>query len=105
MTEKKDTVLFFILIYGFWYMGNAIYGSFIPVYLYDIGFTKTSVGLLMSLPPLVALAGQPFWGVISDNAKYKNNVFSLLICANIIVILLFPVSKTFLYLSPSSTAF
>jgi PPP family 3-phenylpropionic acid transporter len=80
------------------YMGNAVYGTFIPVYLHSVKFTPEQIGTLLSLGPMVAMLGQPVWGALGDRAKTKNGVLRCLLIGSGVSILFFPVSDRFLYL-------
>ncbi|TLS53831.1 MFS transporter [Paenibacillus antri] len=86
-----------VLFYFFIYMNNAVYGTFVPVYLEDIGFTNTQIGLLLSVGPLAAILAQPVWGTVSDRAKTKNSVLLLLLAGSALCMLLFPLSYSFIY--------
>jgi MFS transporter, PPP family, 3-phenylpropionic acid transporter len=79
-------------------MGNAIYGTFIPVYLNSSGFSHSQIGTLLSLGPFIAILAQPWWGTVSDRARTKNAVLLLLITGTAISILLFPLVNSFIYL-------
>ncbi|MDD4774023.1 MAG: MFS transporter [Eubacteriales bacterium] len=62
-------------IYGI----NAVYNCFIPLYLGG-HFDEITVGGLLSIGPVVMMAAPLLWGVLSDKAKYKNNVLALIVC-------------------------
>jgi PPP family 3-phenylpropionic acid transporter len=79
-------------------MSNAVYGTYLPVYLQSVGSTSSQIGLALSLGSLVSILAQPIWGSIADRAKTKNNVLKLMIVCSIGVILLFPLSDHFAYL-------
>nr|WP_248926280.1 MFS transporter [Paenibacillus hamazuiensis] len=88
----------FTLFYAFIYMVNAVYGTFIPVYFNDIGLSKSQIGVLLSLGPLVAILAQPVWGAVGDRAPTKNRVLQTLIVGTGISALFFPISDRFGYL-------
>lgn len=88
----------FVLFYVFLYAGNAVYGTFIPIYFQDIGFTSIQIGSLLSLGPFVAMLAQPFWGAVGDRAKSKNTVLLILLAGSGISLLLYPISNEFAYL-------
>ncbi|CAM3615450.1 MFS transporter [Marinicrinis lubricantis] len=88
----------FLLFYVVIYMGNAIYGTFIPVYFDDIGFSESQIGTLLSLGPLVAILAQPVWGTLGDRAKTKNAILKILILGSGTAMLLYPLSDHFYYL-------
>lgn len=88
----------FYLFYFFIFMGNAVYGTFIPLYFHEVGFDKSQIGVLLSAGPLVAILAQPTWGAWGDRAKTKNSMLLLLIAGSGGSMLLFPLSGQFVYL-------
>lgn len=90
--------MYFLLFYAVVYMGNAVYGTYIPVYFQSIGASPAQIGTLLSLGPLVAVLAQPVWGAVSDRAKTKNSILALLLIGSGAAILLFPLSHMFYYL-------
>lgn len=99
LPEKSDRIyLLFLGLYGISYMGNAVYGTFMPVYLKSIGLSQTSIATLLSFGPLIAILAQPVWGSIGDRAESKNRVLQLLLIGCAVSILLFPISNQYLYL-------
>ena len=103
--KKINSLYFFILLYGFSYMCNAINGTFMPLYLNSIGYSKTFVGILLSLAPIVAIVGQPTWGTLADRSKNKNTILKLLILGNVLTILFISFSDNFFYLLLVLTCF
>ncbi|WP_407083045.1 MFS transporter [Paenibacillus aurantius] len=89
---------YFLFFYVFIYMSNAVYGTFIPLYFQDVGFTQSQIGTLLSLGPLVAVLAQPVWGTFSDRARTKNGILLLLIGGTTVSVLLYPLSDQFAYL-------
>jgi PPP family 3-phenylpropionic acid transporter len=96
--ERNTIMIYFLLFYTVFYSGNAIYGTFIPVYFQSIGATPSQIGTLLSLGPLVAVLAQPMWGTLSDRAANKNSILALLLIGSGASILLFPISTAFFYL-------
>jgi PPP family 3-phenylpropionic acid transporter len=94
----KYNLYYFLFFYVFIYMGNAVYGTFIPIYFLDVGFTQTQIGTLLSLGPLVAILAQPIWGSLSDRSKTKNRILKIMIGGCGLVALLYPISDNFSYL-------
>jgi len=88
----------FLLYYAVIYMGNAVYGTYIPVYFQSIGCTPAQIGTLLSIGPMVAVLAQPVWGAVGDRSKTKNAVLRMLIIGSGLAILLFPLSVEFYYL-------
>nr|WP_231506183.1 MFS transporter [Paenibacillus sp. UNC451MF] len=89
---------YFLLFYMIVYMGNAVYGTYIPVYFQSVGATPAQIGTLLSFGPLVAVLAQPLWGTVGDRAKTKNSVLALLLIGSGTIILFFPISSAFYYL-------
>jgi PPP family 3-phenylpropionic acid transporter len=89
---------YFYLFYFFIYMGNAVYGTFIPLYFRDAGFDSSQIGILLGIGPLVAILAQPFWGTLSDRARTKNTILLMLIAGSGGAMLLYPLSDGFGYL-------
>lgn len=79
-------------------MGNAVYGTFLPVYLKHIGLSQASIATLLSFGPLVAILAQPIWGSIGDRSENKNKVLQMLLLGSAVSALLFPLSNTYVYL-------
>lgn len=89
---------YFLLFYMIVYMGNAVYGTYIPVYFQSVGASPAQIGSLLSLGPLVAVLAQPLWGTIGDRSKTKNSVLALLLIGSGVSVLLFPISSAFYYM-------
>lgn len=89
---------YFLLLYALSYMGNASYNTFIPVYLDQLGFSRTSVGTLLAIGPVVAILANPVWGLASDRAKSKNGILKIVVLCSAAAILLYPLSANFIYL-------
>ncbi|ALS28308.1 MFS transporter [Paenibacillus sp. 32O-W] len=89
---------YFLFFYVVFYMGNAVYGTFLPVYFVEVGYTEAQIGTLLSLGPLVAIIAQPVWGTLGDRAATKNQILKVLIAGSGISMLLYPLSDHFYYL-------
>ena len=96
--KSTRVYLLFLCLYAVSYMGNAVYGTFMPVYLKNIGLSQTSIATLLSFGPLIAVLAQPLWGSIGDRAKSKNSVLQILSLGSAFSILLLPFSHQYLYL-------
>lgn len=97
--------VYFILLYATTYMANAVYNTFIPVYLKSLSLTGTIIGALLSLGPLVAVLSQPFWGITGDRAKSKNDVLKILVAGSAVAIVVFPLSTNVFFLFAVITVF
>jgi PPP family 3-phenylpropionic acid transporter len=91
-------MIVFLLFYTFIYMGNAVYGTYIPLYFHSVGASPSEIGTLLSLGPLIAVLAQPFWGMQGDRAKSKNSVLMMLLIGCGVVMLVFPLSTLLIYL-------
>jgi PPP family 3-phenylpropionic acid transporter len=88
----------FFLVYALLYMSNAVFGTFLPVYLDHVGFSSTAVGSILSLGPFVTILAQPIWGTAGDRAKSKNNVLKLLVLGSAVSVAMFYFSSNYYYL-------
>jgi PPP family 3-phenylpropionic acid transporter len=91
-------MVYFLLFYMVIYMGNAVYGTFLPIYFQSVGATPSEIGTLLSLGPLVALLAQPFWGSRGDQANNKNTILMILIIGCGSIMLFFPLSTMYVFL-------
>ena len=65
-------------LYYFLFFGAI--GCFVPffnIYLKQIGLSGAQIGWLGSIPPLIALAANPFWGAVSDRWQIYRQVLAL----------------------------
>jgi PPP family 3-phenylpropionic acid transporter len=104
LTDRKYPVSF-IALYALTYASNAIYGTFLPVYLNQAGFSGTLVGMLLAIGPFVAVMAQPFWGLAGDRARTKNAVLRAMLAGSAAAALLYPVYRNFYYLLPVVAVF
>ncbi|MFS0726169.1 MFS transporter [Paenibacillus sp. 1P07SE] len=91
-------VYYFLIFYAVIYMGNAVYGTYMPVYFQSAGLSPSQIGILLSLGPLVAVLAQPVWGAVGDRARTKNRVLAVLLAGSGVAMLMFPFSTAFVYL-------
>lgn len=96
--QTRKPILYFILLYALTYMGNAVYNTFIPVYLSQKGFVNSAIGVLLALGPFVSIIAQPVWGAVTDRVKVKNSVLKLLLLGSAVTVMFYTVSDRFLYL-------
>lgn len=75
------------ILYMVSYSGQAVYGSYLNLYLAGIGFSQSQIGLTVSVSTCFVMLFQMLWGALSDRAKAKNNVICglYLLCAVIIL--------------------
>jgi PPP family 3-phenylpropionic acid transporter len=76
----------------------AALGSIVPffnVYLQARGMSAPQIGIIASVPPIVALAASPFWGALSDRWQAHRRVLALCAFAAGVVSLAFIAVSTF----------
>lgn len=86
MKKQKFPLHLFLPYLGF-YSAQAIFGTYLNLYLNDIGFSKTEMGTFTSLSTLMVLLAQPIWGYVSDRSKTKNRILNILLVAGATTIL------------------
>ena len=93
--RKRSLLLFafFVLMYG----AQSVTQGYMSAVLDEYGFTPTQMGLLLSIPPLVALVAQPLMGVLADKAKTKNRVLLILFLLSGITLFLYNAGTGFLF--------
>lgn len=89
--EKSSTrfPLRFFMLYMLFYSGQAIYNTYINLYLDGIGWGTAQIGMAVSISTTFVLVAQILWGIASDRAKTKNTVLLLLYAASSGIALLF----------------
>jgi len=88
----------FFALYALIYMCNAVYNTFIPVYLDNTGFSESATGTLLALGPFMTIISQPIWGSACDRATYKNTILKIVLLGSSLAILLYPGSTNYYYL-------
>lgn len=103
--REHNYIIYFFILYALIYAANVIYSTFVPVYLNGVGFSKSNIGILLALGPLVAIIGQPIWGVAADRWEAKNTVLKVLLLGSAVIMMLYPISKSFIYILVISVLF
>ena len=85
-------------IYFLYYAGQAIYSTYLNLYLADAGLSQSQIGMTVSISTLFLLLTQTFWGDLSDRSKNKNTVLKILFLGSILSVCLFYASKSFWFL-------
>lgn len=93
--SQTGSLKLFFWFYFVLYSGNALYGTFAPLYFREEGYSASDIGLLLSVGPFVAMLAQPAWGSVTDKASSKNSVLATMLIGSGIVMLLFPISPTY----------
>jgi len=78
--------------------GQAIYTTYLNLYLAGVGLSQSQIGMTVSVSTLFALLTQIFWGIASDRAKYKNTVISLMFLSCSFVVLMFYISDAYWFI-------
>ena len=80
MRIKRFKLLPAKLTYFFWSGRITSFNSYYPLYLADIGFTPTKIGIITSLRLVSICIGGVFWSIIADKTKrYKALLFTLVL--------------------------
>ncbi len=64
-----------VILYGVYYMALGASG-YTSVFLAGRGMNNAEIGLLLSVPPLIAMTASPLWGYAGDRARYKRSVLA-----------------------------
>jgi len=84
----------------------AVYYSFIPKYLKDIAQKSDGeIGIILSVGPLVGIISMIIFGIISDRAKYKNNVLVFILAAAAVMFYMIRLYDSLIYLIIIFTVF
>ncbi len=83
------------ILYVISFSGQAVYGTYLNLYLSSIGFSQSQIGLTVSVSTCFVLLFQMLWGAISDRARTRNTVIRALYLACAAIILLYYASDNF----------
>lgn len=87
------------LIYIIFYAGQAMYNTYLNLFLTQSGFTMTAIGAVQSASTIVLVLIQPFWGILSDKSKSKNQIIGFLCFTVSLVCLSFYAFQTSLWIA------
>lgn len=87
------------MIYILFYAGQAMYNTYLNLFLNSKGFSMTAIGALGSISTILLVLIQPLWGVLSDKSKSKNNIVGFLLIVVAIVGVGFYASDTAIWLA------
>ena len=93
------------LLYVLFYAGQAIYNTYLNLYLSSVGLSDTQIGMAVSVSTAVLLVAQLGWGILSDWARSKNGVLTLLYACMAVASLLFYVNTNYWFLLLAVTLF
>lgn len=98
VARLKGYPYLFSLLYAAIYMSLFVYNNYIPIYFHHIGFSQTTIGILLGLSVPLAMVFQPIWGIAGDQAKIKNTVLKFMVFCSAVTAALIPLSSDFYYL-------
>ncbi len=99
-TSPKDSFpVRIFMVYVIFYAGQAMYNTYLNLFLNDSGFNMSAIGLVQSAATLALVLVQPLWGVLSDKSKSKNRIISLLALVTALVCLSFYAFRAALWLA------
>lgn len=87
------------LIYVIFYAGQAMYNTYLNVFLRSVGFEVSQIGQIQAVGTILLVIIQPLWGIISDKSKSKNRVIGLLLVLTAIVCISYYFFQTALWLT------
>ncbi len=93
-TRRHLPILFFLL-YALTAGSGAVYNTFMPVHLSNIGFSGTQIGFLLALGPLMILVSQPFWGTTGDRSRSVNRVFRWILGGSALTVAIIPLTQNY----------
>ena len=93
------------LFYAFTFMCTAIFSNYMPIYLSQLGFQQTDIGILLSVATIISILGQPLWGYFTDRSRCKNNVLFLLLVGSGSSLMFVPLFHNLLYLCTTIAVF
>lgn len=88
----------FALFLMAYYITNAVYQGFVPLYFREVGMSTQQIGVLLAAVPLVSIFTQPMWGTLGDRMKSRNALLRVLAVCAALVVTLFQISDTLIYL-------
>lgn len=93
--EAKRGLFTAKIIFFCYYGAIGSLAPFLNVYLEEIGLTGVQIGWIGSIPPLIALFANPFWGAVSDRWQIHRGVLAGLTFVAGLISLLFLTSTLF----------
>ena len=86
--QKRDIMAMFVM-FAMVHATNALYITYIPLYLEDLAFGAAVRGVLLSIGPFVSMLTQTMWGGLADRSKNKSYVMYALSIGLVLVTTLF----------------
>lgn len=98
-TKKKLNIIGFFLFY---FIAIGAYMPLFSLYLDELHFTGTQIGIIASINPLMMLLVQPLWGYLADKTGRLHTILITSLFISAVISLLFPLLYgflTFIFLS------
>lgn len=91
MEQKEKSPWLFYGFYFIIFLGSAIYGSFLPLYMKNAGMSESLLGLVQGINQVVCFIVVPLWGLLADLklSPKKVLIIALSLCACILVLFYF----------------
>ena len=83
------------ILYFLYFAGVGAYFTFINVYYRSIGLSGTEIGLVNTLPPIVAIIAATMWGMVNDRLGQPRLVLRISVPGVILSVLLLSQVRTF----------
>ncbi|MFB5266794.1 MFS transporter [Paenibacillus enshidis] len=85
--RKSNPSLYSLKMYNFFIYGAiAIFSSFFPLYLQEVGMDKIEIGSLMAIGPFVSVFANPFWGYMSDRTQNIRRTLFLMMAGTLLLL-------------------
>jgi len=81
--------------YALIFMSAGAFSSYVGLYYSHIQLSGIQIGILTSVSAVIALFGQPFWGLVSDRSRLKNRVLAFCLLASAAGIWLIPLAGAY----------
>ena len=85
-------------VYVLFYAGQSIYNTYVNLFLHSVGISQSRIGLMVSVSTLFMIIAQLYWGLITDRARNRNRVVSLLLLASALTAVGFYLVHTYIAL-------
>ena len=96
-SQKREIAALFVMFAAV-HACNALYQTFMPLFLTDMSFTASQRGVLLSIGPLVSMLTQTLWGAAADKSRNKVHVMMILTAGLFVATALFLAAVTALCL-------
>ncbi len=92
-STKTNVIIstFFLLLF----IANGAIAPLFSLFLKDLNFTGTEIGIIVSISPLMMLLVQPFWGYISDTTRRFHLILVVTIIVTAAIAMLFSLTTGF----------